>query len=123
MILVALVSSGEYTYLQDDGVDSSHEWNSELKTEARRIRMLDHSIRLVSPHLPFRPVDWTAIHAAVTDTNLYLRTSKHGIRPPRLYEDVGICIADDVVPALLHQEVCSLLASTSQQLTFVIAHS
>jgi hypothetical protein len=79
---------------------------SDLKSEARCIHMLDHTIRLISSSLPDRPIDWEAIQADVNNSDNYLRFSKFGISAPRLYEDVGAYFADDVVPKALHQEVC-----------------
>jgi hypothetical protein len=78
---------------------------SDLKTEARCICLLDHTIRVTSSNLPNRPVNWAAIQAAVHDADGYLRTSKLGITTPRMYEDVGAYFADDVVPEALHKEV------------------
>jgi hypothetical protein len=78
---------------------------SDLKTEARCICLLDHTIRVTSSNLPNRPVNWADIQAAVHDADGYLRTSKLGITTPRMYEDVGAYFADDVVPKTLHKEV------------------
>jgi hypothetical protein len=60
------------------------------------------------------PLD--GIHSAVRQADLYLRTSRHGIISPPLYEDVGAYVADDVVPRVLHHELmCELDALAGQQ--------
>jgi hypothetical protein len=66
---------------------------------------MDHSIQLIPPRLPDRPVDFSTIKVAVEKAVEYLRTSQYGIDIPKLYEDVGAFFADDVVPQVLHKEV------------------
>jgi hypothetical protein len=85
--------------------------SSELKTEAKRIRLIDHTICLTSPHLPERDIDWATIHNAVGKADAFMRTSQLGTTTPPLHEDVGAYFADDVVPNALHKEVgsCSLV--------------
>jgi hypothetical protein len=77
----------------------------DLKSEARRICILDHTAILESPHLDERPVDYESIVSTTGKASLYLRSSKYGIDKPQLFEDVGAYYADDVVPMNLHNEV------------------
>lgn len=52
-------------------------------------------------------VDSRVIQADVLKIASYLRAAKHGIDHPQMFEDVGVHIADDVVPETLHAEVSS----------------
>jgi hypothetical protein len=82
----------------------------EIEQEARRICILDHSLRLASASRPERVVDSPAISADVQKSVTYLRAAKHGIDQPELYEDVGVYVVDDAVPRVLHAEVRDIMA-------------
>jgi hypothetical protein len=77
----------------------------ETEEEARRVCIFDHSLSLSSGSAPERAVDSLTICAEVQRSVTYLRTAKHGIDQPKLYEDVGVYVVDDAVPEILHTEV------------------
>jgi hypothetical protein len=83
----------------------SHIALRELKQEARRICILDHTVRLESTSLPDRTVDWSALARDVEQAKSYLRSAKYAIDEPELYEVVGAYVVDDVVPKALRSEV------------------
>jgi hypothetical protein len=86
-------------------------WFRDLKAEAHRICILDHTIRLESPHLDERLVDFDNIVSDIGKACLYLRSSVYGIDTPQMHENVGAYYSDDVVPKSLHIEVmCSASA-------------
>jgi hypothetical protein len=76
-----------------------------LSLEARRIYAHDHAIHLTSKHLPERAIDYDVIKVAVDQADHYLRTSQYGIDSPKLWEKVGACFADNVVPQVLYDEL------------------
>jgi hypothetical protein len=94
-------------------------WFRDLKAEARRICILDHTIQLQSPHLDERPVDFDNIVSDIGKACLYLRSSVYGIDTPRMHEDVGAYYSDDVVPKSLHREVMCTISAAENMLTSV----
>jgi hypothetical protein len=102
---ICLKAFGMHASSSCDQLANSVVYHRELKQEAHRICVLDHTIRLETVKLPQRNVDFDGIASEVHQATQYLRGSKFGIDTPRMHEDVGAYYADDVVPTSLHSEV------------------
>jgi hypothetical protein len=76
----------------------------DLKAEANRICKLDHTIRLHSPRLPDRNVNYQKIDTDVEQAVDFIRHAKHAIRAPPLKEEVGVYISEGLVPYSLQRE-------------------
>jgi hypothetical protein len=76
----------------------------DLKAEANRIRQLDHTIRLHSPRLPERNVDYQMIDADVEQAVEFIRHAKYAIHAPPLKEEVGVYISEGIVSYSLQRE-------------------
>lgn len=84
--------------------------SSDLKAEASRIVALDYSPQLLqtSVHVEEgRDIPFQGIDKDVTNTLKFVRTSKYSIVQPKLREEVGVFVSDDLVPRSLHSEVGS----------------
>lgn len=78
---------------------------SELKAEASRIQMLDHTVR-VAPQPLFRDrIDSMYFDKDCENALLFAAWSTFGIRQADLKENVGVYVSDGLVPQCLHEEV------------------
>ncbi|KAJ7577457.1 hypothetical protein C8J56DRAFT_1031469 [Mycena floridula] len=77
----------------------------ELKEEARRIRFEDLLIHSGSVHAIERDVEFDTIEADVRKELNFIQNSKHGIRPVKLRESVGVFASNGLVPTTLHKEL------------------
>ena len=83
----------------------------ELKRMARRVCILDHTIRLHSTQIPAGNVPWQTIDQDVSTMLKYTLASKGGVRAAnlRVKPSIGIYVSDGLVPKSLHSEVSSPL--------------
>ena len=84
--------------------------SSDLKAEASRIVALDHSPQLLQAGVHaeegHRDIPFQKIDQDVTDTLKFVRSSKYSVVQPKLREEVGVFVTDDLVPRSVHSEVC-----------------
>ncbi|KAF7428753.1 hypothetical protein PC9H_007985 [Pleurotus ostreatus] len=91
----------------------------DLKAEASRIVALDHSPQLLqaSVHAEegHRDIPFEKIDQDVTDTLKFVRSSKYSIVQPKLREEVGVFVTDNIVPRSLHSELVHELDLIAQK--------
>ncbi|KAG9221185.1 hypothetical protein CCMSSC00406_0007359 [Pleurotus cornucopiae] len=91
----------------------------DLKAEASRIVALDHSPQLLQAGVHaeegHRDIPFQKIDQDVTDTLKFVRSSKYSIVQPKLREEVGVFVTDDLVPRSLHSELVHELDLVAQK--------
>ncbi|KAF4599948.1 hypothetical protein EYR40_007054 [Pleurotus pulmonarius] len=91
----------------------------DLKTEASRIVALDYSPQLLQTSTRVgeghRDIHFQEIDKDVTNTLKFVRTSEYSIVQPKLREEVGVFVTDDLVPRSLHSELVHELDLVAKQ--------